>query len=153
MSPSEIVRLTVSLVVLVGGLLVVRRWSRGGRTGRRTGGAGRVSIRIAGRAGIARGAHVAVVEVGRQRFLVGAGEHGVSLLAELPPSAESAPPPDTVDLADLDDVDDRFLGADGAADPLMDPSVSIQPRMGLVARLQRSTLRTAGTSRPRAPHR
>jgi flagellar biogenesis protein FliO len=150
MSASELVRLTVSLAVLLGGLLIVRHWSRGGRSGRRVSGSGRVPIRIAGRAGIARGAHVAVVEVDGQRFLVGAGEHGVSLLAELPSTADAGAGRDTVDLAELEGDD---FTADRTPDPLMDPSVSIQPRMGLVARLQRSTLRTAGTSRPRAPHR
>ena len=151
MSAAEIVRLAVSLVVLIGGLLIVRRWSRNGRPGRRVSGAGRVPIRITGRAGIARGAQVAVIEVGRQRFLVGAGEHGVNLLAELP-SSDPLDAPDTVDLAEHPDPFDPH-GADGVTDAFTDPNASIQPRMGLVARLQRSTLRTADTSRPRAHHR
>jgi flagellar biogenesis protein FliO len=141
MSASEILRLSVSLLVLVGGLLVVRRWSRnGGRPSRRLAGSTRTPIRVTGRAGITRHASVAVVEVDGLRFLVGAGEHGVNLLAELPTPLDLGGVPDTVDLVSTPDV-------------LTDPSASDQPRMGLVARLQRSTLRTADTSRPRADPR
>jgi flagellar biogenesis protein FliO len=147
MSVSEILRLSVSLIVLVGGLLVVRRWSRnGGRPTRRLAGSARTSIRITGRAGITRHSTVAVVEVDGQRFLVGAGEHGVNLLAELPPTVDGVEPgsttPVTADTLDLSDPD-----------ALTDPSAPIPPRMGLVARLQRSTLRTADVSRPRADPR
>src|SRR5262245_28547202 len=93
MSASEILRLSVSLIVLVGGLLVVRRWSRnGGRPSRRLAGTVRTPIRVTGRAGITRHASVAVVEVGGQRFLVGAGEHGVNLLAELPTPGDGDAP-------------------------------------------------------------
>jgi flagellar biogenesis protein FliO len=161
MSASEILRLSVSLVVLVGGLLVVRRWSRtGGRPGRRIAGMSRVPIRVAGRAGITRHAHVAVIEVGRQRFLIGAGEHGVNLLAELPTPVDGAGVPEMVDLAAVaaslghSEIPDLVPTADaGHPDALTDPSAPIPPRMGLVARLQRSTLRSADASRPRADQR
>jgi flagellar biogenesis protein FliO len=149
MSASEILRLSVSLVVLIGGLLVVRRWSRSGRPGRRVVGGTRVPIRIAGRAGIARGAHVAVIDVDGRRYLVGAGENGVTLLAELALSTDGLGVPETLspfhDPAVGDDLTD-----DDITDAFTDPNASIPPRMGLVARLQRSTLRTADTSRPRA---
>jgi flagellar biogenesis protein FliO len=163
-SVSEVIRLAVSLVLVVGGLVVVRRWSRGGRPTRRANGGVRVPVRIVGRAGLARNASVAVIDVADRRFLVGAGERGVNLLAELSPG--SSPPPGaghaSGDLA-LDDVTDRVTLADDLAvedgpderllhdysDALTDLSESSRPRMGLVARLQQSTLRTSGTSRPR----
>jgi flagellar biogenesis protein FliO len=158
MSASEILRLSVSLVVLLGGLLVVRRWSRtGGRPTRRLAGTTRTPIRVTGRAGITRHASVAVVEVGDQRFLVGAGEHGVNLLAELPTPADGAGVPDTVDLTALAAADPTtfadLVGDAAPTDVLTDPSAPISPRMGLVARLQRSTLRSADSSRPRADPR
>jgi flagellar biogenesis protein FliO len=164
MSAPEILRLSVSLVVLVGGLLVVRRWSRnGGRPSRRLAGSTRTPIRVTGRAGITRHASVAVVEVGRQRFLIGAGEHGVNLLAELPAPADGTGAADTADTVDLSvqssPLDEATLpdlaptGDAGHLDTLTDPSASHSPRMGLVARLQRSTLRTADASRPRADQR
>jgi flagellar biogenesis protein FliO len=156
MSASEVIRLAVSLILVVGGLFVVRRWSRSGRPGRRVSGHSRVPIRIVGRVGISRGVNVAVVEVDNHRFLVGAGEHGVNLLAEL------APRPDTETAVDDISFDPSTLdhhsafATDGEprdhmyADALTDTSASNQPRMGLVARLQHTTLRTSGTSRPRA---
>jgi flagellar biogenesis protein FliO len=166
MSASEVIRLTVSLVLVVGGLVVVRRWSRGGRPARRANGGVRVPVRIVGRAGINRGASVAVIDVADRRFLVGAGERGVNLLAELSPGPGvpgSGAGRGSVEHLTLDDVtgstptDDDLTVEDGSDDDLLheysdaltDLSPSSRPRMGLVARLQQSTLRTSATSRPR----
>ncbi|QBI21248.1 hypothetical protein ER308_17840 [Egibacter rhizosphaerae] len=70
-------RLLPSLALIVGALLLLRRWARRGAV---QAGAG---IKVLARTGLTRGASVAVVELGSRRFLVGASEHGVSLLAEL----------------------------------------------------------------------
>ncbi len=61
--------------------------------GRRGGGATAPALRVAARAALGRSA-VAVVEVDGRRFLVGAGERPLTLLAELSPGAagpEGAP--------------------------------------------------------------
>jgi flagellar biogenesis protein FliO len=70
-------RLLPSLTILLAALFAVRWWAQRGRGG--TGGA----LRVLARAGVSKGAVVAVVEVGERRFLVGAGEQGVRLLSEL----------------------------------------------------------------------
>jgi len=55
---------------------------------RRRAGAGRAAaLAVASRASLGRTACVAVVEADGRRFLVGAGERGVELLAELEPAA------------------------------------------------------------------
>lgn len=72
-----ILRLVLSTGVVVGGVLAIRWWST--RAAARSRGA----IRVVARAGISRSSSVAVIDVGEQRFLVGAGEHSVSLLAVL----------------------------------------------------------------------
>ncbi len=164
MTAADIVRLVVSLVLVVGGLFVLRWWSqRGrGRSLRRPTMVGRVPIRVIGRAGLARGASVAVIEVGTQRFLVGASEHSVSLLSELPISEHlesrapaSAPRSQPSGEADADagfdlaggDVAIKLLdSSDGPLHSFTDAPSSFTdahsgPRMGLVARLQQMTLR------------
>lgn len=70
-------RLLPSMALIVGLLLLLRRWAQ---RGAQQAGAG---IKVLARAGITRGASVAVVALGDRRFLVGASEHGISLLAEL----------------------------------------------------------------------
>ncbi len=56
----------------------------------RRGGAGRTpALRVTARAALGRAASVAVVEVDGRRFLVGAGERALELLAELEPASES----------------------------------------------------------------
>jgi Flagellar biosynthesis protein, FliO len=170
MTAADIVRLLVSLVLVVGGLLVLRWWSQRGR-GRmlgRTASTGRVPIKVIGRAGLARGASVAVIEVGTQRFLVGASEHSVSLLSELAAGDPSelgagafAPGPVTASGGRSVAIDDDpsvpvvSTVIDGGAPQRLEPSPSPGPgssitalmdapdgpRMGLVARLQQMTLR------------
>jgi flagellar biosynthetic protein FliP len=79
-------RLLASLGLIVGGLLAARWWFGRGRAGTPC------PPRVLGRAGIARGAAVVVVEVDDRRFLLGAGEHGVSLLSELDAEREPQAP-------------------------------------------------------------
>lgn len=84
------VKLFAVALVMAGGLLAVARASRGGRAGS--------SIRVSGRHGLAKGAVVAVVEVDGRRFLVGAGDHQVSMLTEL------APVDEVLEVQDLEDA-------------------------------------------------
>lgn len=113
-----------SLAVIIGALLLVRRWAR--RQAGPTSG-----MRIVSRTGITRGAVVAVVEIGARRFLVGAGEQGVSLLTELDPH----------------DVELSLVPTHGSAAPSPVAMESATPRtpgprMGLVDRLRAMTVRT-----------
>lgn len=120
-------RLLPALAIIVGALLFVRRWAR------RQAGPGN-GVRVLGRTGIARGAMVAVVAIGERRFLVGAGEHGVSLLGELDPddtpdAPEGAPP--------------SALQQHAATDPAAVRRPAVHgPWMGLVDRLRAMTVRT-----------
>lgn len=127
-------RLLPSLAVIVGALLLVRRWAR------RQGGATR-GMRVVARTGVARGAIVAVVAVGSRRFLVGAGEHGVSLLTEL----------DEDDLGG-DPADGSPLSSDSPYSAATDTAAArtAGPRMGLVDRLRAMTVRTHLEGPPRA---
>jgi flagellar protein FliO/FliZ len=119
-------RLVPSLALIVGALLLVRRWAQRGSGG------GNAGIRVLARAGLTRGAMVAVVEVGEQRYLVGASEHGVSLLSEVPDS----------------ELPEELL-QDAAMDvPL--PQLD-RPRMGLIDRLRDMTVRTHLERSIRAP--
>lgn len=79
-----VTRLLPSLALIVGLLLLVRRWAQ---RSARSNGAG---ITVLARAGLTKGAMVAVVEINDRRYLVGASEHGVSLLSELDDGEETA---------------------------------------------------------------
>jgi flagellar biogenesis protein FliO len=156
-----VLRLAVSLGLVIGGLLAVKRF------GRRTGRSARGAITVEARAGLAKGASVAVVTVAGQRFLLGVSEHAVSLVAEL---AVDHPLDGSADAARADDHDDQHLVLDlpvAARTPLaaqdapfdewdldalsgaLEHGSSTGPRNGLVNRLQRMTLRSA-TSPDRA---
>jgi flagellar biogenesis protein FliO len=165
-----VLRLAVSLGLVIGGLLAVKRF------GRRTGRSARGAITVEARAGLAKGASVAVVTVAGQRFLLGVSEHAVSLVAEL---AADHPLDGTISPADHQHAEHRPLGEDddhqhGASDhpvdlrsPLtaqdapfdewdldalsgaLEHGTTSGPRNGLVNRLQRMTLRSA-TSPDRA---
>lgn len=119
-------RLVPSLALIVGALLLVRRWARKG------GGRAHAGIRVLARTGLTRGAVVAVVEVGEQRYLVGASDQGVSLLGEL---TEQELPEQLLDTA-----------ATEAPRQLSD-----RPRMGLIDRLRDMTVRTHLERSIRAP--
>ncbi len=76
-------RLLPSLAVIIGSLLAFRWFMRRGR------GITPPDLRVVARTGLTKGAAVAVVEVGTQRFLVGTTDQQVRLLAEL---GQDAPP-------------------------------------------------------------
>jgi flagellar biogenesis protein FliO len=112
--------------VLVIGLLLfgLRRLNRRPAAGRRTTG-----LRVVERTGVTRGGLVAVVETDGRRFLVGATEHGINLLSELPARPASADS-EAIDLTTQRDTD--------VAPPIPDD----RPWSGLVHRLQQMTVRT-----------
>lgn len=126
-----LVRLLLSMTVVIGGLLAVRWWGLRGSTRLR-------GIKIVARAPLGRTASVAVLEVGSRRYLIGAAEQSVNLLAELDPDE------------DLDGLD-RDGGAAAASStepstPATDGSVPgltkrVTPRIGLLAQLRQMTTR------------
>lgn len=118
-----LVKLGIALAAIVGTLLLVQRF------GTRLTGTSSVPLQVLGRTGIARGAMIAVVQVERRRFLVGAGEQGVRLLAE------------------LDEATASFDAAGTLSDNrAMVGSSSSGPGTGLADRLRAMTVRT-----PRPP--
>jgi flagellar biogenesis protein FliO len=137
----SLLRLLLSFGAVVGALLLLRRWSQRGN------GTSRSGMRVVARVGVARGASVAVVAVGRRHLVVGASEHGVRLLREL----------DDEDVAELDSNErpaeargDRGSIEMGAGTSLARDGSARRPRIGLIGRLQQMTLRSAaGGSRGR----
>ena len=85
---AALVRLLPALLLLGGAWWLARRFSR--RTQAGTG------LRAVSRATLSRSASVAVVEAGSRHFLVGVGDGGVSLLAELDHHGAQAAQPTTV---------------------------------------------------------
>jgi flagellar biogenesis protein FliO len=161
-----VLRLAVSLGLVIGGLLAVKRF------GRRTGRSARGAITVEARAGLAKGASVAVVTVAGQRFLLGVSEHAVSLVAELaadhPLDSTVSPAPHTADhiaaehqqhraLDQPVDLRSPVVAQDAPFDEwdldalsgALEHGTTSGPRNGLVNRLQRMTLRSA-TSPDRA---
>ena len=113
-----------ALVVVIGIPLGVWWWlRRGGKVGATP------EVRVTAKAGLGRNTFVAVVNADQRRFLVGTGENGVNLLAELEPDEEPALPP-----LDLDMEANR-------------------PGMGLVRRLQRHGLASQAAAQPDRPSR
>ena len=121
-------RLLPSLGLIVGGLFLVRWWlqrTRGGTT---------AGVKVLARTGLTKGSVVAVVQVGNQRFLVGAAEQSVSLLSELPiddpfdPFAPAHPDSATTDAA--------------PTRPALSSSLRDRPWMGQIHRLRQLTVRS-----------
>ncbi len=128
------------------------------------------SIRVLGRTALHKSAVVAIIAVGEQRLLVGAGEKGVHLITELDPAGDHRQHSDlsavvslpaSTTSADTDvgrdapvvstsTTDDTDL--DGALAALVArsrPSPTIAgPRNGLVDRLRELTVRTPSEGRP-----
>ena len=102
-SAGALARLIVSVLIIVALLLGVKRWAD------RSGSRPRGGVRVVSRVPVARGAAIALVEVGRRHYLVGAGEHGVTLIDR------------------LDDDDLEALGLDGSedTDPASTPGTSV----------------------------
>lgn len=124
-------RLLPALALILGLPLAVAWWARRHRP---TGGR---PVRVVAKAGLSRNSAVAVVAVGTRRFLVGAGDNGVSLIGELDPEPEEPAP---------DPLPSRLPAAVAAP---AQPTDERRPWMGLIRRLQQMTLRTAGP--PRRP--
>ncbi|RMF72059.1 MAG: hypothetical protein D6738_12275 [Acidobacteria bacterium] len=84
---------------------------------RRIGGGGSGALRIDERLVVSRNLQVLLLRVGSRRLLVGAGERGVSLIAELDPEPAGAPAaPDEAGAADgLLAAAERFRGVLGHA--------------------------------------
>ena len=118
----------VPSVLLIVVLLLIRRRVSGGARPRDTS-----RMRVVERTGVSRGASVAVVEIDQRRFLVGATEHGISLLSELQPTEVdvTAPARSATDVS-----------TSGPKDELAGLSETQRPWSGLVHRLQRMTVRT-----------
>ena len=142
-----VVRLVLSTSVVVGGLFAVRWWA--GRAGNRARGA----IRVIARVGIARSSTVAVIEVGDRRYLVGAGEHSVNLIAELDDTVEIGPSMlrggSTDPQAAVREPSDATLSREqitqqvpmSAEGPAFGSKTQVGPRIGLVAHLRQMTTR------------
>lgn len=113
-----------ALAVVIGIPVTVWWWlRRGGKVGPTPG------VRVTAKAGLGRNTFVAVVVADQRRFLVGTGENGVNLLAELEREEEPEPSP-----LDLDMEANR-------------------PGMGLVRRLQRHGLASQVAAQPDRPSR
>lgn len=133
-------------------------------------GAVETPVRVVGRTAISRNAVVAVVHVGDRRLLVGAAEHGVSILTDLgtDPGSEPAVAPGAADGAAFASLPDLDAVADPAAAPLPGrrtdatlPTTELDdlallrdvptlsgPRIGPMDRLRAMTVRTAPVGRP-----
>ena len=129
MSGSDIVSNVVpALMVVLGTPLAIWFWAKRGRSD------GTAKLRITERAALGKGLWVAVVTVDERRYLVGAGEGSVRLIAELePPAAEISQSSETQD-ADSANIDAQFASLTNGMTP--------GPRNGLIERLQHMTLRT-----------
>lgn len=160
-SAGALARLIVSVVIIVVMLLGVKRWAD--RSGTRP----RGGVRVVSRVPVSRGAAIALVEVGRRHYLVGAGEHGVTLIDRL----------DDDDLQELG-LEDESDGTDPASTPgtssaggpawsgpggVQPPARgelayvdisnggSVGPGIGPLERLRRMTLRAPGRVRSGGP--
>ena len=91
---------------------------------RKTRGSRPNGLRITDKAALGKSTWLAVVEVGEQRFLVGAGESGVGLISELPALPEPVAEPA---------ADAGSIPQNGSTE---------QPRIGLIRRLQLMTVRS-----------
>lgn len=152
-------RLVLGGGVVVGALLALRWAQARGMTAR-----GGPELRVVGRTGLTRQALVAVIEVDGRRWLVGAADQGVQLLAELgpgecPPTAQqfenllvddhaSAPPPTDTD-TDTDSSPTAVRRPRLPSTPLT-PHLGVHrtdapthgPRIGPLDRLRAMTVRT-----------
>lgn len=147
-----IVRLLLGGAVVVGALYALRWAQARGMTAR-----GGPELRVVGRTGLTRQALVAVVEVDGRRWLVGAADQGVQLIAELGPAPDghgtAAPPSTTADhdgppAADPDRAPGTRRRLHGPA--LHAPALGVHrtdapthgPRIGPLDRLRAMTVRT-----------
>lgn len=120
-------RLLPSLALIVGALLLVRRWAQRGHSGSQE------RLRVIGRTALTRTSSLAVVQVGERRFLVGAAEQNVTLLSELDPDDEPVVAEHTGNSAP---------GILQAATDRRAANHPDRPRIGLVDRLRMMTVRS-----------
>lgn len=132
-------RLMPALVLVVGGLLLVRRMAM-----RQRGGVQR-SMRVVARVGLSRAASVQVIQVGGQHYLVGATEQNVNLLAELDEDVVLELNGPTTNGPRSTGFAKALAGAsqDAGGDTGTARTTPEGPWTGLVARLQEATLRRA----------
>ncbi len=152
---NESLLLLVLLAALVAVPLVLRRFRASAPD----------AVRVVGRTAVHKGAVVAVIAVGDRRLLVGTGERGVQLLAELDANEPASGHQDLCTTSTL--AGDHPLasiaaartdaGARGDADlagVLSDPPAAsathdhVGPGIGLVDRLRAMTVRTPVRGRP-----
>ncbi|MEO1062724.1 MAG: flagellar biosynthetic protein FliO [Actinomycetota bacterium] len=160
-SAGALARLIVSVVVIVALLLGVKRWAD------RSGGRHRGGLRVVARVPVARGAAIALVEVGRRHYVVGAGEQGVTLIDRLDDDDVEAIGLDAgtsdVDLEATSDRSDAggaaWSGPGGVRPPArgelayvdISNGGSVGPGIGPLERLRRMTLRAPGRVRSGGP--
>lgn len=141
------IRIIAATLLLGVAWFLVRRYSARAR------GDSRRQVQVMARLGLAKGVSVAVVRVAGKGFLLGLSDKGVSLVAQLDPedlevlattAPEEVPEVPTVRAAvapvDMPDALNALL-----QQPLLrqaGSSIPLSPRMGLVQRLRRMTLRT-----------
>ncbi len=133
-APEQLIRLVGTVGLLAGGALLAGRLLRSGR------GRAAAPLRVVARLSLGRGGALLLVAAGERRFLVGVGERGPRLLAELDavPEASGDRPP-------AEPWNGRPATAAGPEPLPSDPADG--PGTGLVERLRRMTLRTSGRSR------
>lgn len=133
-----VLRLVIALVVIVGGLLLVRWWAlRGGSRGR--------GIDVIARAQLGRSSSVVVVDVAGKRYLLGTAEQSVNLIAELDAGVDLG-----MELGRATGGDDGPPEGIGVSAGLLSRSRSARassetssemPRIGVLAQLRRMTTR------------
>ncbi len=135
LAPEQLIRLVGMLALLVGGALLAGRMLRGAH------GRPAAPLRVLARLSLGKGGALFLVAAGGRRFLVGVGEQGPRLLAELDaPQVERERRP----AGPVDGVP-ASLGLELLSDLASDGEDG--PGTGLVERLRRMTLRTSGRSR------
>ena len=123
-------------LLVLGAPLAIWWWMRRSKTGSTN------RLKITDKAALGRNVWIAVAEVDGQRFLVGAGEHGVGLLSEL----ESLPIVETATDEAPEDQRTSHIGPRALAPAFFSTPAkdrTTEPRMGLIRRLQLMTLRTS----------
>lgn len=123
------------------------------------------AVRVLGRTALAKGAVVAVVAVGDRRMLVGAGDKGVQMLADLDHAGEAVAATDRVSAAPLPVAGAFPLDRKDAVRATPSTSTTLPPHalaglegleapsvpgpgIGLVDRLRARTVRTPVKGRP-----
>ncbi len=131
-----VLRLLVALVIIVGGLLLVRWWTL--RGGGRTRG-----IDVVARAQVGRSSSLVVVDVAGCRFLVGAAEQSVNLIAELDAEVELGAElaKHVEESSGASDGSETSSGLLARSFTSAAPKKGEMPRIGVLAQLRRMTTR------------